>query len=382
MYIKKIFHNGVVFCLLILLIGISISPLSEGVKIGGDSFFTNINGLYYLRGDDPLNWPDVGSLLRDLSVENESTFCGMFINFHFAQEGDYSGENKIFNIYYHLWQKGYGQEIEYEIGYSTSCEHSAGFNESIWFNINDYISEIKNYRLVQLMQITNSETAVFKGNEIYNFTIKLFGPNPNVLCNPNQYSFVILNLEDNLTLQKLDRDNDLLNDYDELFVFYTNPFDSDTDNDGYSDYSEINLDTDPNNFNDNIGPNNNPNTPIIKGPLKGKKGIEYYYNFLSADPEMDDVYYYIDWGDGQTEQWIGNYSSDEEVTLSHIWDIDGTYTIKAKAKDIYGAESDWGTLNISIPRNRIIYNPLFFKILEKLPLIKRVLSLIIYSSMV
>jgi len=349
---NNLYTMSLVFGIFILVNGMNIAlPTVEriAVKNSEKSSTSDIGGLYYLRDDDPLNWVDVGSLLMDLPVENESTLCGMFINFHFAQPGDYIGYNTISNIYYRFWQKGYIHGIEYEIGYSTSSDHTAGFNESIWVDTNDYICEVNNYRLVQVIQSTNPEIAVFEDDEIYNFTIKFFGPNPNILCNPNQYSFVILNLEDNLTLQKLDRDNDLLNDYDELFVFYTNPFDSDTDNDGYSDYSEVNLETDPNDFNDNMGPNNNPNMPIIKGPLNGKVGKDYEYKFSSTDPDDDDIYYYILWGDGHVEIWDGPYASGEDAIISHTYARQGTFIIEAKAKDIYGMESDWGYLEVAMP---------------------------------
>ena len=35
----------------------------------------------------------------------------------------------------------------------------------------------------------------------------------------------------------------------------------------------------------------------------------------------------------------------------------GTYTIKVKAKDDQDAESDWGTLKVSMPRNRAMRTP-------------------------
>ncbi len=376
MYNYYIFQKGLVFGVLILFIGLSTIPLTEGMRKEKNFYNTEISGLFYLRDDDPLNWEDVGSLMMGVSIENETTRCGMFVNFHFAQEGIYKGENKINNIYYHFWQKGFTHG-EYELGYSTSSKHTAGFNESIWFDINDYVSETNDFRLIQAMQTTNPDIAVFTEDEIYNFTIKIFGPNPYIICNPKQYSFIILNLENNVTLQNYDRDNDFINDYDELFVYFTNPFDKDTDGDGFSDYSEVNYGADPNNYNDNFGENTRPNIPTIKGPLIGKAGIKYDYIFTSTDPEKNPVYYYIIWGDDQNEKWIGHYISGEEVIISHIWDEDGKYTIMAKARDSKGAESDWGTLKVIIPRNTVLYNPSFIKIVDQFPLIKRLFSLML-----
>jgi len=67
-----------------------------------------------------------------------------------------------------------------------------------------------------------------------------------------------------------------------------------------------------------------------------------------------DIYYWIEWGDNTVEQdgWIGPYESGEEVILNHEWDESGTYTIRAKAKNILDEESDWGELRVSMPRSK------------------------------
>ena len=88
--------------------------------------------------------------------------------------------------------------------------------------------------------------------------------------------------------------------------------------------------------------------PIIDGPTSGKPGIEYKYTFTAASPEEHDVYYYIDWGDGTFEEWIGPYNSGLEVTIGHIWDREKTFVIKAKAKDVFDLESDWAVFVVRI----------------------------------
>ena len=41
------------------------------------------------------------------------------------------------------------------------------------------------------------------------------------------------------------------------------------------------------------------------------------------------------------------------VSASHIWNAKGTYSIKVKAKDINGAESDWSDpLAVIMPKNK------------------------------
>jgi len=84
-----------------------------------------------------------------------------------------------------------------------------------------------------------------------------------------------------------------------------------------------------------------PFPPDISGPSEVEIGMEYDYTFVTTDPEETDVYYYIDWGDGNAEEWTGPYASGEEITISHTWLVGGNTTIKAKAKNTYGAESIW-----------------------------------------
>jgi hypothetical protein len=127
--------------------------------------------------------------------------------------------------------------------------------------------------------------------------------------------------------------------------------------------------------------NTAPGIPSINGPDSGKTGTEYDYVLTTIDMEGDDVYYYIDWGDGTFQEWDGPYTSEMEVTFSHIWDEEGTYIIKAKAKDTYNAESAWAEYEVSIPRSReVIYYPiildwLFEHFLDAFSLLKYLLEL-------
>jgi hypothetical protein len=95
-----------------------------------------------------------------------------------------------------------------------------------------------------------------------------------------------------------------------------------------------------------------PSVPEINGPVTGKPGIEYTYSFKSTDPFYSDIFYYIDWGDGNIKDWTGPYESGEEATYKHTYSDEGIYTISAKARNIYGADSDWGYLEVNIPKTR------------------------------
>ena len=93
-----------------------------------------------------------------------------------------------------------------------------------------------------------------------------------------------------------------------------------------------------------------PEKPIITGDSSGKSGTEYEYKFMSTDPEGDNITYCINWGGNTGEAYIGPYPSGEKASASHTWSEKGNYTIKAKARDINGAESAWATLTVSMPK--------------------------------
>jgi len=114
-------------------------------------------------------------------------------------------------------------------------------------------------------------------------------------------------------------------------------------------------------------PNNPPSAPTINGPSNGKVDVEYTFTFNSEDSEDDDVYYYIKWGDGHVEVWDGPHSSGVDYEIPHTYTSEDTFTIEAKAKDTEGEESDWSTFTITIPRNKLIINPLLLRLLEQFP---------------
>ncbi|MFX1555020.1 MAG: nitrous oxide reductase family maturation protein NosD [Promethearchaeota archaeon] len=119
-----------------------------------------------------------------------------------------------------------------------------------------------------------------------------------------------------------------------------------------------------------------PDAPTINGPHSGKVGEEYEYTFVTTDPNGDDVHFYITWGDGTFEKWIGPFGSGEEVKLNHTWTRKSSYCITAQAKDTNGLIGPWGTLMLTMPRNRATYNSLFLRFLEQFPILHRLLSLI------
>jgi hypothetical protein len=110
--------------------------------------------------------------------------------------------------------------------------------------------------------------------------------------------------------------------------------------------------------------NQPPSQPRITGEVSGEIQVPYDYYFNSIDPEGDEVSYYIDWGDGTNSGWVGPYPSGNEINQTHKWDGCWriTCTLKAKARDSNGNESDWATLTVTMPCS---YKPLpqFFELL-------------------
>ncbi len=131
---------------------------------------------------------------------------------------------------------------------------------------------------------------------------------------------------------------------------------------------EINIDI----VNNEKAPNQAPSIPTIEGPTSGRRGREYEYTFSSTDPEGDDVYYWILWFEGcPGVSWDGPYESGETIIKSFSWEEEGTFTIQVKAKDEFDAESDWATLEISMPKSK--YLDLFEMLFEYHPILNQIL---------
>ena len=86
-------------------------------------------------------------------------------------------------------------------------------------------------------------------------------------------------------------------------------------------------------------PPNKPSTP--SGKTNGKAGEIYQYSSSTTDPDDDHVSYFFDWGDGSDSGWTDPISSGEIIVESHIWNEQGDYQVKVKARDTYFSESEW-----------------------------------------
>jgi hypothetical protein len=124
-----------------------------------------------------------------------------------------------------------------------------------------------------------------------------------------------------------------------------------------------------------------PKRPV--GPIMGKRKNEYTYYVSTTDIDDDQIYYKIDWGDGNFSEWIGPYDSEEIVEVTYNWSKRGDYLVKVRARDENDQYTQWSDgLKVYISKSRFyiklqdfLYNfktshwqPLdyFEKLLEKL----------------
>jgi len=92
-----------------------------------------------------------------------------------------------------------------------------------------------------------------------------------------------------------------------------------------------------------------PDTP--DGPTEGEANVEYNYTTCTTDPDGHQLQYGWDWqGDFIVDEWTDFYPSGIEVTVSHSWSLPGPRWIRVKAKDVFGAESEWSDpLMVTLP---------------------------------
>ena len=128
-------------------------------------------------------------------------------------------------------------------------------------------------------------------------------------------------------------------------------------------------------------PNKPPGAPTIDGPPHGKVGVEYCWTFHSEDPDGDNIKYIINWGDGETTE-TDCYPSCTPVEVCHTYSDQGTYDIKAKAKECTQEclESEWSDpLSVTMPRTRAITSP-FLNFLQHylnlFPILQQILQLL------
>jgi hypothetical protein len=94
-----------------------------------------------------------------------------------------------------------------------------------------------------------------------------------------------------------------------------------------------------------------PSTPMITGPTKFRPNQNQEFTFTATDPDGDQLYYSVEWGDGSVLDWQGPFTSGTPFKASHSWADRDLFTIRCKAKDTNELQSGFGTLDVSTPKN-------------------------------
>ncbi len=126
--------------------------------------------------------------------------------------------------------------------------------------------------------------------------------------------------------------------------------------------------------------NKQPNKASIDGPTDLNIGQTYTYTVEGTDPDGDELYYLVEWGD-DTYNII---TPDDQNTVTHKWSKTGSFNIKVLAIDSY---AEWAeealTITISKDKHGLHSMPLLQFInnmLEKfpnlLPLLRQIIGLV------
>jgi len=95
----------------------------------------------------------------------------------------------------------------------------------------------------------------------------------------------------------------------------------------------------PDHYEGNLRPEK-PDKSSGKTSIRSK--VLHKYTFVGLDGDYDDrLCYAIDWGDGQSTDWLGPYNPGEPIGVKHSYLKRGDYKIRYKTKDNSGIESEF-----------------------------------------
>lgn len=105
--------------------------------------------------------------------------------------------------------------------------------------------------------------------------------------------------------------------------------------------------------------NRPPSKPIIDGPSSGLINSALKYNVVSTDPDGDQIYYEVTYKINTSAEtnpisrlpFLGLVESGTIQNQDYAWTGQGYFIVLARAIDIKGATSDWGSYNVNIKQN-------------------------------
>jgi len=123
---------------------------------------------------------------------------------------------------------------------------------------------------------------------------------------------------------------------------------------------------------------NPPNTPTRpSGPEEGSFKDEHSFTTSSTDPDLDDLYYQFDWGDGTYSAWVGPYTTGEEISVEHKWEDQGEYQVRVKCKDTHGKQSEWSQPSILTLPRVFSFSEFLEAVFEAFPLLETIYQWVI-----
>ena len=84
-----------------------------------------------------------------------------------------------------------------------------------------------------------------------------------------------------------------------------------------------------------------PSVPALSGQSVGVVGETLAVKVVADDPDLDTVSYKINWGDSTDAVWTAFAPSGETLSVAHVYEDSGNYTVKAKARNGKDGESEW-----------------------------------------
>jgi len=313
---------------------------------------------------------DYGVFNYDLPGETVLwTWCGVWTGYWF-DEARATGSFTLENAYFHSWwSQAYKDYINLELGTSRYAVNMGyppygeeiGECNSSWDDGHTYMQwDNEHFQAGSYYMLTTKffdcPDTNFTDNNFYELLAMWNGNTPQLISNRSFTSFIIFNVPDNATLQGLDTDSDGINDYDELYTIYTNPFLADTDNDSVDDYVENKWGFDPNDYRDTPGrmvfANEAPLNNSYNVSLQPKVNVTI--NNLDGNSFTVDFYTSPDgssWTHRQTNLSILNesisyiYAGATEYQTIYYWKVTANDTVYNLTSPIYEFETTLYRLN-------------------------------------
>ena len=128
--------------------------------------------------------------------------------------------------------------------------------------------------------------------------------------------------------------------------------------------------------------NNPPGKPTLKGPMIVEVNQEYEWTVSASEPDGEDVYYRVKWGDNTLTDWLGPYESGTEITVKHTYTENWTpYVIVAQAKDTNDVKGKEAFLPVLVQKNTQSFREIIYNFIKNIFENRPILSLLQQISM-